>query len=97
LASPYTNNVMIRFWWVVCGVLLGVGASCKRQSALEVVKQPLHANCALKPEAGPCRMAVKRYYYDPETKKCKEFLYGGCKGVVPFETLEACRLGCGCE
>lgn len=42
-------------------------------------------------------MAIKRYYYDAETKTCKEFFYGGCQGVVPFETLEACRKGCGCE
>jgi len=42
-------------------------------------------------------MAIKRYYYDAETKTCKEFLYGGCQGVVPFETLEGCRKGCGCE
>ncbi|MFZ4633078.1 MAG: BPTI/Kunitz-type proteinase inhibitor domain-containing protein [Saprospiraceae bacterium] len=78
-------------------MMLILAAPCQRQSTPEVAKQPLHQNCALKPQAGPCRMAIKRYYYDPETKTCKEFLYGGCQGVVPFETLESCRKGCGCE
>ncbi|MBA4146415.1 MAG: proteinase inhibitor I4 serpin, partial [Cytophaga sp.] len=30
-------------------------------------------------------------------KKCKEFIWGGCGGVVPFETLEECKGGCQCD
>lgn len=76
-------------------LLLFLGA-CHRKS--QDVGEPvkLHPNCYLKPDPGPCRMAVKRYYYDEREKKCVEFLYGGCKGVTPFETLEACQKGCGC-
>lgn len=70
---------------------------CNRRSKAGVGSAPLSANCYLKPDPGPCRMSIKRYYYDPAEKKCKEFIYGGCKGVVPFETLEECRKGCGCE
>jgi Kunitz/Bovine pancreatic trypsin inhibitor domain len=54
------------------------------------------ANCLLKPDAGFCLAAFKRYYYDPAEKKCKEFMWGGCEGVVPFETLEACK-DCECN
>ncbi|MDJ1505876.1 BPTI/Kunitz domain-containing protein [Xanthocytophaga agilis] len=47
--------------------------------------------CQLEPDPGLCYAYMPRYYYDKEEKKCKEFIYGGCGGVVPFETLEACK------
>lgn len=52
--------------------------------------------CSLEPESGPCKAMFKRYYYDKEDKKCKEFIWGGCDGVVPFETMEECEKQCGC-
>lgn len=52
--------------------------------------------CDLVPESGMCQAAFPRYYYDHEDKECKVFTWGGCNGVVPFETLEACEQ-CGCE
>jgi hypothetical protein len=58
---------------------------------------PLPGNCALEPNTGPCNAAIPRYYFDAADKKCKEFIWGGCNGVVPFETLEACKLECGCQ
>lgn len=57
---------------------------------------PVPPNCSLEPEGGMCFAAFKRYYYDKKEKKCKEFTWGGCGGVVPFETLEACR-DCECR
>lgn len=57
---------------------------------------PIPPNCALEPETGVCFAAFKRFYYDKKEKKCKEFTWGGCGGVVPFETLEACR-DCECR
>lgn len=47
--------------------------------------------CFLEPEAGPCKAYIPKYYYDTEVKKCKEFIWGGCGGVVPFNTLEECE------
>ena len=70
--------------------------ACNRKTSADST-QKLHESCYLKHDPGPCRMAIKRYYYDSREKKCKEFIYGGCNGVVPFETLEACQKGCGCE
>lgn len=52
---------------------------------------PNNNNCQLEPDPGPCNAAFRRYYYDKQEKKCKEFIWGGCGGVVPFETLEACK------
>lgn len=47
----------------------------------------------LVPDPGPCEAAMPRYYYDPATRVCTEFLWGGCGGVVPFETMEECTSG----
>jgi hypothetical protein len=50
--------------------------------------------CDLKPDGGPCKALFWKYYYNPTTKKCEKFVYGGCGGVVPFETKEECRGMC---
>ncbi|MBL7815919.1 MAG: BPTI/Kunitz domain-containing protein [Saprospiraceae bacterium] len=54
------------------------------------------AKCKQVGDAGPCLAAFKRYYFDATERKCKEFTWGGCNGVVPFETLEECQ-SCGCK
>lgn len=51
--------------------------------------------CFLVADPGNCEAYIPRYYYDQDSSKCKEFIWGGCDGVVPFETLEECML-CGC-
>ena len=48
---------------------------------------PLNDVCYLIPDPGPCEGYFPRYYYDQDTGKCKEFIWGGCGGVVPFETM----------
>ncbi|XP_069500632.1 kunitz-type protease inhibitor 2 [Ambystoma mexicanum] len=37
-------------------------------------------SCAHKPETGVCRASFTRWYFDPETKTCSTFIYGGCGG-----------------
>ena len=51
----------------------------------------IYGPCDLEPDSGPCFAAFRRYYFDREEQECKEFIWGGCNGTVPFETLEACR------
>ena len=51
--------------------------------------------CDLIPQVGPCNAAIPIYYYDQDSMKCVQFIWGGCEGVVPFETLEACQ-DCDC-
>ncbi|MEM1258559.1 MAG: BPTI/Kunitz domain-containing protein [Bacteroidota bacterium] len=51
----------------------------------------IYSPCDLEPDVGPCDAAFPRYYFDKETQECKEFIWGGCDGTVPFETMEACR------
>ena len=77
------------FWLITLlfGLIL---ISCKK----DCVKSD---RCDLKPDPGPCEAYIPKYYYDEEEKKCKEFIWGGCDGVVPFETLEECEEQCDCE
>jgi len=53
--------------------------------------EALKNRCSLKPDQGPCKGLFTKYYFDPVSKECKEFIWGGCGGVVPFETKEECE------
>lgn len=55
------------------------------------------SKCSLEPNPGPCFASFTRYYYDKNAKQCKPFTFGGCDGVVPFDTLEECKNGCQCD
>lgn len=57
-------------------------------------KEPLPEKCRLKPDGGHCKALLWKYYFDPETNECKEFVHGGCEGTVPFETKEECEQEC---
>lgn len=59
----------------------------------DVVKD-LKKRCDLKPDKGPCKAIFWHYFFNPETRKCEKFLYGGCEGTVPFETREDCESLC---
>ncbi len=48
-------------------------------------------NCDLEPNPGPCFAAISKYYFDKDDGKCKEFIWGGCNGIVPFDSLEECK------
>ena len=54
----------------------------------------LDNRCKLLPESGPCKARFTRYYFDQVERVCKTFTWGGCDGVVPFNTLEECREAC---
>lgn len=51
--------------------------------------------CALRPERGPCKALFTKYHFDSDKQACAPFFYGGCEGVVPFETAEDCEAACG--
>jgi hypothetical protein len=50
--------------------------------------------CKQKGETGMCRAYIPKYYYDNDTKKCTQFIWGGCGGNVPFNDLEDCENKC---
>ena len=48
-------------------------------------------NCTLEPDPGNCKAAIPKYYYDQGEKICKEFIWGGCGGTVPFDSMKECK------
>ncbi|KAA1413302.1 hypothetical protein F0U44_22525 [Nocardioides humilatus] len=45
--------------------------------------------------SGPCFAYIKLYLYNQKTKKCEEFIYGGCQGNDNrFITLAECEQKC---
>lgn len=50
--------------------------------------------CMMRPEKGPCKASMERFYYDGSRKECTPFFWGGCEGAVPFETRKACEDAC---
>lgn len=59
-----------------------------------MAEDALPAICEEKPEAGMCRAAFTRYYHDAESGTCRSFIWGGCGGNVPFDTMESCQAAC---
>lgn len=55
---------------------------------------PKDPRCTMVPEKGPCKAIFWKYHYDQKNNSCKEFMYGGCDGVVPFDTKEDCEKFC---
>jgi hypothetical protein len=57
---------------------------------------PKNAICKMAMDAGPCFALMSRFYFNFATRKCEEFLYGGCKGNANnFKTMQQCISGCG--
>nr|XP_003226822.3 PREDICTED: uncharacterized protein LOC100562249 [Anolis carolinensis] len=51
--------------------------------------------CILPSETGVCKMYIPRFFFNPTTKKCEKFIYGGCGGNKNnFETEKECLRAC---
>jgi len=50
--------------------------------------------CYLNPDSGNCFGAFLMYYFDSITNSCQDFIWGGCNGIVPFESLSECQQIC---
>jgi hypothetical protein len=54
----------------------------------------LDSSCYLIPDTGPCFGLFPKYFYNQTTQQCETFTWGGCAGLVPFETLIDCQNSC---
>merc|ERR1712064_54712 len=58
-------------------------------------KSNIPKKCKLPKKSGPCKAIHHRFFFDKKDKKCKSFIYGGCRGNKNnFETIEKCWLSC---
>ena len=71
----------------MCCPLLSLPACSKHGDALPEI-------CNLIPDPGMCYAAIPKVYFDGEDGACKEFTWGGCGGVVPFDSMEVCQCQC---
>lgn len=51
--------------------------------------------CLHPKESGPCLAAINRFHFDPDSRKCEPFYWGGCNpNSNNFETIEECQNTC---
>ena len=82
VGSAFMNKVQHEITFVILIFFL---TSCSRNCT------SLPMQCDLTPESGPCEAAIEKYFFDAEDQVCKPFIWGGCEGVVPFDTMEDCQ------
>uniref|UniRef100_A0A8C3YCS6 BPTI/Kunitz inhibitor domain-containing protein n=1 Tax=Catagonus wagneri TaxID=51154 RepID=A0A8C3YCS6_9CETA len=71
----------------ICFLFLLPLAASRRQDASQEWFQTSPALCQLPPAGGPCKAALRRYYYNSTSTACEPFMYGGCQGNANnFET-----------
>jgi hypothetical protein len=51
--------------------------------------------CSLAPATGPSQASFVRFFYNPISKQCEQFFYGGCLGNANnFKTIDDCLAKC---
>ena len=51
--------------------------------------------CLQRPDIGPCKARIERYYFDVELGSCEIFFWGGCAGNQNrFKTRNECERTC---
>jgi len=63
-------------------------------SCVSTKETALPKKCFEKQNSGMCKAYFKKYYFNVEDKKCKSFVWGGCGGNIPFNTLDECKSTC---
>jgi len=69
-------------------------SGCTATTTPEAKEKKFDPRCLQKGETGRCRAYFPRFYFDQESGKCKKFIWGGCGGLVPFDTMQSCKDTC---
>jgi len=81
---------MLRLFLILC-LALTVLAESEPLPGSQIQRQ-----CRRPPETGTCKAAFRKWHFDDQQQRCKEFIYGGCDGnnnrfATEAECLEKCR------
>jgi len=74
---------------------------CDRPTGLKArsglpAPSPQQEKCTQPLDAGPCFALKPRFFYNADSRRCEEFLYGGCRGNQNnFHTMQECVSNCG--
>ncbi|XP_065493261.1 collagen alpha-3(VI) chain isoform X2 [Caloenas nicobarica] len=106
----YKNKICSQGWYGGCGgnanrfeAEAECISKCLKPSAEKAMQQPpleerlssVMDICWLQKDEGTCRNFVLKWYYDPKTKSCARFWYGGCGGNENrFNTQKECDKVC---
>ncbi|CAB3377734.1 Hypothetical predicted protein [Cloeon dipterum] len=79
-----------------CGLPMVEQVECQAELAdCDLGPDDAKSVCQLEKEVGPCRGYYPRWYFDPVTEECQQFVFGGCRGNRNnFETQEECESTC---
>lgn len=77
---------MIKYLLII-GLAIFLSACSSKSNTIDL-------KCYSVPKSGKCKALLTKYYFDPESKTCKSFTWGGCGGNVPFQTMESCEETC---
>lgn len=77
---------MIKYLLIIATIFLLTACSSKSDK--------LSSKCYTVPKTGNCKAMINKYYFNIEDKSCKSFIWGGCGGNIPFQTLEECKKTC---
>jgi len=86
--------------WALPGLVALALSGCADLQSFSANEFKLNQNkhqperCDLKPQTGMCKAAFAKYYFNNNTKRCEQFIWGGCGGTVPFENLLSCQKSC---
>ena len=58
----------------------GCGGNANRYLSQALCMSACGDVCYLPPDPGPCQAFIPRFYFDPTTGDCRQFIWGGCGG-----------------
>ncbi|XP_035209574.1 BPTI/Kunitz domain-containing protein-like [Stegodyphus dumicola] len=83
---------------IVQAIVLIAAVGIAFSATIQPYVRPSYENipqCFQPPESGLCLAYFLSYYYNPSTRTCETFVYGGCQGNANrFTTFEQCMATC---